>query len=160
MWMMSASFKVDFGGLDEFLKGCVDRISNPHPLMELIGETLVSSTKERMGRGVSPDGSLMKPVRRGGVPLIDTGFLRKSITYNAGLADVTIGSNLVYARMHQFGGTVEPKNKKALAFRVNNKKGSVVVKKVTIPARPFLGISKDDREEIKEMVRLYFSGQK
>jgi phage virion morphogenesis protein len=156
---MSASFKINFAGLDKFVEGCIEKIKNPNPLMAAIGETLVSSTKERMNRGESPDGTPMKPVQRGGVPLMDSGLLRRSITYNAGTADVTIGTNLKYARIHQLGGTIEPKTKKALAFKIKNKEGNAVVKKVTIPARPYLGISKDDIEEIKEMIRLYMSGQ-
>jgi phage virion morphogenesis protein len=156
--MAGAAFKVDFAGLDKYVKGCVEKIANPSPLMELIGETLVSSTKERMGKGESPDGTAMLPVPRGGTPLIKTGLLRRSVTYKAGVADVIIGSDLVYARIHQKGGTIKPKNKKALAFTVGGKKK--VVKAVKIPARPYLGISKDDHEEIKEMIRLYMAGVK
>jgi phage virion morphogenesis protein len=153
---MSAAFKVNFAGLDKFVKGCVKKIANPSPLMELIGETLVSSTKERMNRGESPDGTAMLPVARGGTPLIKSGLLRRSITYKAGVADVVVGSPLVYARIHQEGGVIKPKTKKALAF--GKKENRKVVKSVTIPARPFLGVSQDDHEEIKEMIRLYLSG--
>jgi phage gpG-like protein len=158
---MGASFKVDFGGLDKFVKGCMERTTNPRPLMELIGETLVSSTKERMNRGESPDGSAMKPVARKGIPLLDTGLLRRSITYKAGLGDVVIGSKLVYARTHQEGDTrklpvkeYEKTSKKGKKFTVK----AHTVKRNT-PARPFLGISEEDRQEIIEMVRLYMSGQ-
>ena len=48
-----------------------------------------------------------------------------------------VGSNKVYARIHQNGGTIEAKHKPYLIFKVGGQ--FVKVKKVTMPQRRFLG---------------------
>ena len=48
------------------------------------------------------------------------------------------------AAVHQFGGTIKPKSGKLLAFRGH------VAKSVTIPARPYLGLSDADQNELVE----------
>src|SRR5574343_577946 len=67
-----------------------------------------------------------------GKPLIDTGRLRKSITYEAGPRGVVIGTNVKYARTHQFGAEIKAKNKPFLAFPGPNGE-LIIVKRVTIP---------------------------
>src|SRR5207249_12102559 len=57
-------------------------------------------------------------LRIGGKPLLHRGRLRSSITKS----DVTasgfrLGSNLIYARVHQYGATIRPKRAKALRSR-------------------------------------------
>lgn len=90
------------------------------------------------------------------------GTLKDSIDYYATSSKVMVGSNLPYARIHQKGGrtsphVIRPKRKKALAF------GGIVRKKVNhpgsdIPARPYLGISDDDREEIMDTMTDFLEG--
>jgi phage gpG-like protein len=82
--------------------------------------------------------------------LRDEGHLYASITHRASPTSVEVGSNAIYAAIHQFGGTIKAKDAKALRFRI----GDVWVTKesVTIPARPFLGIDDDDRQMIVETV--------
>lgn len=64
-------------------------------------------------------------------PLVDHGHLRDSITYVVEDASVLVGSNMIYARIHQFGGS---------AGRVDHR--------VQIPARPYLGTAPRDEAEI------------
>ena len=59
-----------------------------------------------------------------------------------------VGTNKVYAAVHQFGGTIRPRAAPRLAFRLGQR--LVFAGTVTIPARPFLGISDDDRATILE----------
>ena len=68
-----------------------------------------------------------------------------------------VGSNLPYARIHQLGGTIRPKKGKFLKFRGLDGE-DVFVKEVTIPARPYLGISDDDREEIMDTMTDFLEG--
>lgn len=92
-----------------------------------------------------------KPTKRGaaqiqgnsngsaGKPLVDTGDLRASISVKADDQGVTIGTNKISARVHQFGAEIKPKSAKRLAFPGPN--GMVIfAKKVTIPARPYLPV--------------------
>ncbi|MGL4885387.1 MAG: phage virion morphogenesis protein, partial [Aeromonas veronii] len=64
------------------------------------------------------------------------------------------GSNRIYAAIHQFGGVIKAKTSQGLAFTLANGDG-VVTQSVTMPARPFLGINKDDEEDIVHRVRDY-----
>ena len=103
-----------------------------------MGNYMVSATQGRMRRGVKPDGSPQKPLkRRVGVPLIDSGRLRGSITHEASEDQVVIGTNVIYAAIQQFGGKAGRGHK------------------VTIPARPYLGVSDQDEQEIGAIVRDY-----
>lgn len=90
------------------------------------------------------------PANRAGTStLLDSGALANSIDYVvAGDDHAIIGTGLVYARIHQEGGEIRAKNGKALAFQIGNK--LVFAQKVTIPARPFLGVSAEDETELEE----------
>lgn len=76
-----------------------------------------------------------------GQPLRHTGRLNRSITSKTDADGVTVGTNVIYARTHQFGNTITPKKAKRLVFPGPN--GDLIfAKKVTIPARPFLPLRK------------------
>jgi phage gpG-like protein len=95
-------------------------------------------------------------VARSGKILTDTARLRNSIDYAVAGDTILVGSNAVYALIHQKGGEIKPVHKKALKFKVGDK--WIVAKKVTIKARPYLGISKADWEEIEETIREFIGG--
>lgn len=85
------------------------------------------------GPGPSPAGS---------PPAVQTGTLRRSVqvdrSKNKGKhPKVRIGTNLVYARIHEFGGTITPKRAKALAFQLPDGTWRTA-KKVVLPARPYM----------------------
>jgi len=74
---------------------------------------------------------------------IGQGHLRASIdsapTENTGDGFMTrIGTNKIYARIHEYGGKIVAKNGPYLKFQFKADKRWVSVKSVTIPARPFL----------------------
>ena len=75
-----------------------------------------------------------------GHPQTDKAFLRRSIDYAATPEKVMVGSNLPYARIHQLGGKTG--------------KGH----KVDMPARPYLGVSKEDMEEVRETMADFLAG--
>ena len=115
-------------------------------MLNAIGEALVSGTLERFANEESPDGKKWEPSgrawtqglksRRGrmGKTLQDTGRLRSSIDYAVTADSVLVGSEVEYARIHQMGGR---------AGRGHTAK---------IPARPYLGVSKADKAEIKAIM--------
>ena len=72
--------------------------------------------------------------------MTDKAFLRRSIDYAATPEKVMVGSNLPYARIHQLGGKTG--------------KGH----KVDMPARPYLGVSKEDMEEVRETMADFLAG--
>lgn len=126
------------------------------PIWREIGEILHDGVMERFDREQAPDGTPWQKSWRarlqGGKTLQSTGRLRDSIQMVVQGSSVKIKTNVKYARVHQFGATtkphiIKPRYKKALAF------GGGVYRSVMhpgskIPARPFLGMSKDDEQGI------------
>lgn len=131
-------------------------------LMRRIGPGLVANIQARIDRGVDPDGSAWKPLnpayaalKQGGGILRGRGMqggLEGTLTFRVSGSSIEVGSGKVYAAVHQFGATIVPKNAKALVFRMGSGGGLVHAKKVTIPARPYLGFSEADRLTVLDAV--------
>lgn len=120
-------------------------------LLDAIGRLLQESTRERIEvTKTSPDGASWKPNRTGTSTLYQSGNLAASIDYQTGSGHVEVGSALVYAAIHQFGGTIRPVSAKRLAFMIGNQ--LVFATKVEIPARPYLGISGQDQTDVFDMI--------
>ncbi len=84
---------------------------------------------------------------KAGQPLVNTGAFRNSITSKPDAQGVTIGTNKVQARVHQFGAVIGPKGGGRLVFPGPN--GAIVfAKTVTIPARPYLPLRRNDLVEL------------
>jgi len=124
-------------------------------LLEAMARLIRESTRERiLAGGPAPDGSAWAPNREGRKPILHrSGALARSIDYLVQGTRAIIGSGLVYARIHQEGGTIVPKSASALVFSVGNR--LFRVKKVTMPARPYIGLSGDDRSELVQTVVNY-----
>lgn len=145
------------------------------PAMQDIGEYLVVSTRERFEAGEAPDGTPWAPntetaylgylgafknsTRKDGrlnargtdravgkKPLIgESRQLSTKIHARATAYSVEVGSPMEYAGVHQFGA----------------KKGSFTGGRTPwgdIPARPFLGLSGDDRRELLEILQEHLAG--
>jgi phage gpG-like protein len=56
----------------------------------------------------------------------------------------------IYAAIHQFGGTILPKKAKRLVFTLKGK--TVFATRVTMPARPYLGVSAENAAEIERSI--------
>jgi phage gpG-like protein len=132
-------------------------------LMDQIGQLLSRSATDRIrDTNVSPDGTPWYPSDRvdlfGGKTLLESGELARSITHEAGPDQVAIGSNMIYAGVHQTGAVIVPKTAQALTFMLPG--GAFVeVGKVEIPARPYLGISDTDEEDILDLTGMYLTGE-
>lgn len=158
---MAASIRISFS--DDEVAAAVRALGrlgrDLRPLMDDIGEHLVNSTQDRiLAGGPAPDGArwpAWNPLyaagrsAKGGGMLNLSGVLRATIEKEAGRRSVRVGSNRIYAAIHQFGGTIRPKNAKALKFRMGGR--FFALASVTIPARPFLGVSADDAAEIRAL---------
>lgn len=120
------------------------QIANPDPALDEIGAMLVTSTQQRFEAERSPDGKAWQEHAPATVEMRgpDATILRHkanlydSVTHAvASKAGVRVGTNRKYSRIHQLGG----------------KAGRGL--KVTIPARPYLGISGDDAKEIDSIFK-------
>ncbi|WP_299440171.1 phage virion morphogenesis protein [uncultured Rhodospira sp.] len=138
----------------------VARAGDLTPAMDSVGQMMRASVQHRFEAGVDPDGNPWPPSVRalaeGGQTLVDRGHLRDSVTHEAGPTSVRQGTNLVYARIHQLGGTIRAKTAKALMFKIGGR--MVQVQQVSIPARPYLGLSAEDRAEAGEIIADWITG--
>ncbi|NTV02430.1 MAG: HK97 gp10 family phage protein [Chlorobiaceae bacterium] len=100
--------------------------------------------------------SRVKEKLSGEVLNVRTGRLRRSIhaEYEFGptQAIAVVGTNVEYGRIHEFGGVIRPKTKKALRFQIDGR--WIVTKMVRMPERSFLRSSMRElapgiREEIR-----------
>ncbi|MEE4137465.1 MAG: phage virion morphogenesis protein [Desulforhopalus sp.] len=152
--MAVAEFKIDAKDFIDQIKKALSRFADTKACAAEIGESLVTSTKLRFRKETGPDGEKWKESARaseeGGQTLTDDSILKNSIEYEATSTQVAVGTNVKYAKIHQYGGDITPKTKKALKFKVGNK--WVTTKKVTMPARPFIGIDDDDVEEARAIM--------
>lgn len=134
------------------------------PAMRLIAASIEAATQLRFKDGRDPGGAPWKPLApstrrvramrsrsRGGAavaaavsgpmqPLLDTGQLRRSITSTYGAKEAVVGTNLRYAPIHQFGGQAGRRRRTRIA------------------ARPYLGLSVADRDDILDILREHLAG--
>lgn len=132
------------------------RLTDMRPVFEVLGDLLKDSTEERFDEGVSPDGIPWAPKSQTTIdayaargltvsskplhgPNLDTLTLRKSFFHEATSDALTLGTNKVQAAAMHFGMA------KGAAGQTS-RGGSIPWG--NIPARPFVGISSEDRGAI------------
>lgn len=128
----------------------------PSELMTTIAAVGESQTRRRIAEEkTAPDGTPWKPNTQGTSILMATGqHLLASVASFASGDEAQWGAAWEYAHVHQDGMTIVPKSAEALVFNLG---GSVVVaKSVTVPPRPFVGISDENAREIIDVVTDYF----
>lgn len=150
-----AAFRRQLRRLEEF---------NRAELSGVLGEAMRISTLQRFRTGKSPEGQRWTESRRvretGGKTLLDTAGLRNSIHVHSDGSGFAVGSNLRYAATHQFGDenrVIRVKSAGGLRFRIGNTWVVRRAVRVTIPARPFLGVSEEDMAEIRDIIEAYLS---
>lgn len=157
--MAGASFKLDLSGLRGMVGQAIAHVQARQGLMEQIGEQLVASTQQRFEDGEGPEGEKWQPSYRaqaeGGQTLVDTARLKNSIGYEASPNLVTVGTSVSYAATHQFGAEIRAKNAPKLTFQVGGRWAQK--DSVTIPARPFIGISEQDIEDTRQTVQTWLA---
>ncbi len=155
---------VDDKEMKALFKRLSARASDMTPVMQIIGETIRSSVIKNFEVGGRPR---WKPsAKPKGKTLIDTSRLLGSINWKANKDSVLVGTNVVYAAIHQFGfngtQTVRAHSRKVKTRDI--KEGRRITAKgigfvrpyeriMNIPARPYLVVQDEDMAEIKAVIR-------
>lgn len=130
---------------------------NITPALKNIGEYEAKVSRARFISQTDPEGVAWKTLnelyaktKKG--PGILRGATRalSQIIWQLGADSVDIGSNEIYARPHNQGATIVPKNAAALVFSMGGQ--TFKVKSVTIPRRQFLGWSDSSIKEVREII--------
>jgi phage virion morphogenesis protein len=128
------------------LRGLLGALRDLRPAMAAISGIAQASTRRRFDDGKGPDGVAWKPLAASTLAakaaagktnpkiLVDHALLKRGIQRKYSSSQAEVGSNLVYAAIHQLGGQAG--------------RGGTV----EIPARPFLGLSDADRTDMLEVL--------
>lgn len=118
-----------------------DRMGSPDAALSIIGETVTASVQRNFELGGRPPWQPLSPVtlakKRGGSILVGKGWaggLLGSIHWEVADNVVYVGTDKIYAAIHQFGGSAGRGHK------------------VEIPAREFLMIQDEDVDEALELL--------
>lgn len=155
--MSGISVTVDATDLDQaFLRLKPIFAFEPSELMTAIGAVGESQTRRRISdEKTAPDGTPWQANRHGGSILQDTGqHLLASVAWTANADTAEWGAAWEFAHVHQYGAVIVPTEAKRLAFMAGG--AMRFAKKVTIPARPFVGLSTDNIAEIIDVVSDHF----
>lgn len=166
---LGVSITVDAPSIEAALARLRPYVSfDPAPLMEDIAALGESQTRRRLtDEKTAPDGTPWKPNWAGTPILTPTSqHLLKSLAFHASADEAVWGAAWEFAHVHQDGMVITPRFGQALkfwfvkgGFNGNAAQGGVefvVAKSVTIPARPFIGISAENRTEIEDLVSDHF----
>ena len=163
------------------LKALQGRIENPGPILSEVGEVLRKSTVSRFYSQTSPTGKRWKPSkaakRKRRLTLVRSGDLRDSFRVVQSGGGVEVGTDIYYARIHQQGGPIDAEYKRTggrttgirlaslksllapgasnaakLAQAVLRRQRRKKARKVRLPARRFLGVSKRDRKRTTQIL--------
>ena len=143
----------------EWLEKLKAAAANNSPIWRKIGLTLQDGVLDSFDAERSPDGKAWQKSWRaslqGGKSLQNTGRLRDSIQLVVNGSDIAVGTNVIYAKTHQFGATIRAKNGKYLTFKGAGSWAKV--QSVSIPARPFLGLSQVTEGKIIDLIKDYLT---
>jgi phage virion morphogenesis protein len=130
------------------IRGALAELADPRPMLLDIGEGLVNSTRDRFSAQRGPDGQAWQTLSpryletkspNPGKILQRRGDLVRQIFPQVQGTTLLVGTDRVYGAVHQFG---------ALKGKFGKTKRGAPIPWGDIPARPFLGVSDDDANEI------------
>ena len=149
--------RIDFNDdeVQAMLAGLNRRFGDLRTLMNVLGDDLVRSTRDRMRRGETPEGAPFAPrpqttldiyARKKfsyGLPLNRSGDMIREISFFAGSDFVEVGSNERQAAVMQFGAAKR-------SFKGVSPWGN-------IPARPDLGLSDQDKTDLVSTINTWLA---
>jgi len=178
--------KIEDRGVLEKLAAIRARTENMRPVWADIGQIILESIQRNFREHRAPDGTPWQPVSaayarwkssKGKSPgniLNLKGLLQKLIHTTVASDSVTIGTNVVYAAIHQFGGEIKKKERKSTVYFHRNERTGEVGRKfvkrgksnyaedvtigehsITMPPRPYLGATEDDWRRVAVALRKY-----
>ncbi len=138
------------------IEGVAD--NNVEILQAEIGELLMQSHRRRFIDQKAPDGTPWAPLspaykakkkQNADRVLVLHGLLAGTLRYQVGVEGLLFGTDRVYGAVHQFGA----KKGQFGQGTYTTRKGSFPIPWGNIPARPYLGVSEEDKVEIAELIK-------
>lgn len=157
-------------------------LADPAPLLADMGEKLLEFHQQRFRAQESPDGTpwqslsacYQKRKRRNQDKVLTLdGHLRNTLRWQINANELLFGTDRIYGAVHQFGATIEIAARSQQAYYRQKKNGeidnrfvrrsksnfsqwhTIPAHQVSIPARPWLGVSAEQGERLVELARNY-----
>lgn len=182
--MAGATLEFDGVGALAVINEAAAATADPTQMLREMGEYLAFQALPRRFESQSaPDGTpwqalspryLRRKKKNQDKILVLNGYLRNGMRFQVDGGDVLVGTNMVYGAIHHFGGDIDIEARRSeVYFRQDQKTGevgnrfvsrkrsnfsqevSIGAYKITIPARPWLGISDDDNYAIAGIATRY-----
>lgn len=180
--MAGATLEFDATAALAVINEVAQAMGRPEPLLDDIGHYLREQTEDRFKRQQAPDGTPWQALtpryqrrkrKNGDKILVLDGWLSSKFTHQVHGDELLVGTNRVYAAIHQFGGVIDVAARSQQAYFRQGKNGEVgnsfVSKRksnfaqwvtigayqIRIPARPFLGVSESDGYAIAGIAMRY-----
>lgn len=141
--MAGTALTVDLRGFN-VAQRALDNLASfqKHQLLDELGQEVEGQTKRRiMSEKTAPDGSPWQPNQAGTPILVQSEALHGDISHLVTGDETQIGSNLVYAGVHNDGG------------RAGRGAG------FTMPQRQFLGVSAENEEDLTALIEDFLERQ-
>lgn len=180
--------RVNDAALMQVLDQVQQRLDNTAPMMNAIAGVMLEEVKENFVQQGRPKWKDLYPstkkarARRGTWPgniLDDSGDLLDNISSSSDARHAAVGTNIVYAAIQNFGGTIiQPPRKMQLQdrykksnqktgkrkgqFKKGKKAGGEVAsgqRVIDIPARPFMTLPDSGVKKVIEVAQRYLGGQ-
>lgn len=133
------------------LNKALGEAADTEQLGDEIGSAIVTATQIRFEREVDPAGKPWQPTARGSSILKGSPpRLLPSITHLVTPDSVEVGSNVIYAGVHQGGATIRPKSARKLRFTIGSQ--VIFADKVEIPERAYLPRNAAEMPEVADAI--------
>jgi len=181
---MSELIKVqlDMAEVQARLQSLQGKLHNRRPFMKAVKNIMQDAVEENFAQEGRPKWKPLRPAtiaRRGnkgdGKILQVTGRLVNSIMGRYDDNSALVGTNVRYAAIHQFGGTIKQKARTGVVHYFQRHGNSQRFSReadahygmkrdhkaytITMPARPFFALTADDKAQISTAAALYLEGK-
>ncbi|OBY58232.1 phage virion morphogenesis protein [Pseudomonas sp. AU12215] len=174
--MAGVTLEYDVSRVMEALQSAADLLRNPVPMFRDMGEYMLLALDARFESQTAPDGtpwqalspSYQKRKRKNQDKiLVLDGYLKNTIRYQVSENELAVGTNRLYAAIHQFGGEIQIAARSQQAYFHHDAKSNEIAPRfankrkanfsqwvtlgpytIKIPARPWLGTSTEDDDEL------------
>ncbi|MEQ1966280.1 phage virion morphogenesis protein [Xenorhabdus nematophila] len=164
--------EIDLKEFQQAMQQLTDGLGDRTPMMRQIAATMADAVEENFRQQGRPAWLGWSPAyakkRAGGKILQHTGRLASSIQQFSDNDEALVGTNVIYARIHQEGGTINmparsqqahyrrKKGQSRFAHKANHSQWSTLpAYKIQIPARPFLKLTDSDADQIQAILEHY-----
>lgn len=129
----------------------------PDELMSSVGALGETQTRRRItSEKTAPDGTPWEPNAEGSSILQRTGSnLLDSVAHTFSSSEAAWGVGWEFAHVHQDGMTIHAKSADRMVFKIGGR--TVAAKSVKIPARPMVGLSSENKDELDDLITDFFS---